>query len=238
MIRELVLDTETTGLSPENGDKIVEIGIVELINHIPTTNFFHQYINPERPVPDAAVKIHGLNYEFLKTKPVFEEISNEMLEFINYDNIIIHNATFDLSFLNMELKSINRSPINKSKIIDTLTLAREKFPGSPASLDALCRRFSIDNSHRDLHGALLDSYSLAKVYLELIGGNQPNLNLSNSQPAKKGFEQVSVKTKSMKFQRKNKLPKRVTEIEASKHKEFIKKINGLHKWSIYDKITH
>ena len=175
--RELVLDTETTGFSSETGDKIVEIGVVELINHIPTSNYFHKYLNPQRSMPDSAFKVHGLSYDFLKDKPLFSEIADEFLNFIKNDPIIIHNAPFDLSFLNNELFTIGKESIPTSQVIDSLVLAREKFPGSPASLDALCRRFSIDNSNREVHGALLDSHILAQVYLELIGGRQPNLEL-------------------------------------------------------------
>tara|TARA_Y200000002_G_scaffold154853_1_gene128073 strand:- start:667 stop:1371 length:705 start_codon:yes stop_codon:yes gene_type:complete len=234
MLRELVLDTETTGLSHENGDKIVEIGIVELINHIPTKQYFHKYINPERLVSESAFKIHGLSQEFLKTKPKFSEICEEMLAFIGNDNIIIHNASFDLGFLNNELVHVQKDIISSSKVIDTLTMAREKFPGSPASLDALCRRFTIDNSHRDLHGALLDSYILAQVYLELIGGSQPDFDLSDKNKQGNNINQNNSTNISLAFNRSQKVQNRLTKEELDSHKKFIDGLNGLTKWAIYN----
>ena len=234
MIRELVLDTETTGFSPDNGDKIVEIGIVELNNHVPTGQHFHKYLNPERSVPESAFKVHGLDYEFLKDKPLFKDIAKEMLDFINTDSLIIHNANFDISFLNYELLHIGQMQINFDQVIDTLEMARQKFPGSPASLDALCRRFSINNSERELHGALLDSYILAKVYLELIGGNQPILELDKGKEAELEVSNNSHgKIKKEDF-RSNKLPSRLTAKEIHNHKAFISRINGLKNWSLYD----
>lgn len=176
-MREIILDTETTGLSPANGDKIVEIGCVELINHLPTGNCFQKFLNPERDIPEEAIRIHGLTREFLKDKPVFSEIAEDFLEFIGDDTLIIHNADFDIKFLNAELAKAGFKPILMNRVIDTLALARKKFPGVPTSLDALCRRFNIDNSDRSLHGALLDSKLLAAVYLELIGGRQTGLEL-------------------------------------------------------------
>ena len=234
MIRELVLDTETTGLSPEKGDKIVEIGIVELINHIPTKNFFHNYLNPKRLVPETAFKVHGLSYEFLKDKPLFSEIAYEMLNFIGDDPIIIHNAPFDLGFLNNELSTINYREINSSQVIDTLILARQKYPGSPASLDALCRRFSINNVNRNLHGALLDSHILAKVYLELIGGNQPNLQFIETQSFNNKVSKTNNKTTPNKPFRPINSSDRLTDEERKKHKDYISKLNGLSKWSLYN----
>ena len=234
MLRELVLDTETTGLSHENGDKIVEIGIVELINHIPTKQYFHKYINPEQLVSESAFKIHGLSQEFLKTKPKFSEICEEMLAFIGNDNIIIHNASFDLGFLNNELVHVQKDIISSSKVIDTLTMAREKFPGSPASLDALCRRFTIDNSHRDLHGALLDSYILAQVYLELIGGSQPDFDLSDKNKQGNNINQNNSTNISLAFNRSQKVQNRLTKEELDSHKKFIDGLNGLTKWAIYN----
>ena len=235
MLRELVLDTETTGFSPENGDKIVEIGIVELINHIPTKRFFHKYLNPNRIVPESAFKVHGLDNDFLKDKPCFPEVSDDMLDFIGHDTLIIHNAKFDISFLNYELSNINKRLINSSQVIDTLILARQKYPGSPASLDALCRRFSIDNTNRELHGALLDSHILAKVYLELIGGSQPNLEFNDQRPFKDTRQKkINKVNDGDKFVRSVNLSDRLTEEERISHKEFITKINGLKKWSLYN----
>jgi DNA polymerase III subunit epsilon len=173
-MREISLDTETTGFDPLTGDKIVEIGCVELINHIPTENTYQVYLNPERLVPEDSMRIHGLTDDFLSDKPIFPQVAQDFLSFIGDDTLVIHNAEFDLKFLNTELKNIGFSEI-KNNIIDTLLIARQRFPGSPANLDALCRRFGIDNSNRSLHGALLDAELLAEVYLELCGGRQPEL---------------------------------------------------------------
>ncbi len=174
-MREIVLDTETTGLDPEQGHRIVEIGCIELKNHIPTGNTYHVYVNPMRDMPEVAFNIHGLSYDFLKKFPIFEEHVHKFLNFIKNDRLIIHNARFDMKFINAELKWAKLPAIPFNRAIDTLSMAREKFPGSPASLDALCKRFKIDNTNRVLHGALLDSELLARVYLELIGGTQPDL---------------------------------------------------------------
>ena len=177
-MREIVLDTETTGFEPSEGDRIVEIGAVELFNHLPTGRTYHQYINPKRNMPEAAFNVHGLSEEFLSDKPVFKDIAQEFIDFIKDSKLVIHNASFDMKFLNAELGWVNRPALPMHQAIDTLAIARRKFPGSPASLDALCRRFGIDNSSRTLHGALLDSEILAEVYLELVGGRQPDLVLS------------------------------------------------------------
>ena len=181
-IREIVLDTETTGLSPEEGHRIIEIGALELINHMPTGNKLHLYIQPERDIDEAAEKVHGISSAFLADKPVFKDIADEFLDFIKDDVMIIHNAPFDMGFINAELKRLGHAALPASRALDTLPMARKKFPGAQASLDALCRRFEIDNSHRDLHGALIDADLLAEVYIELIGGRQPDLILSDNQP--------------------------------------------------------
>ena len=176
VLREIVLDTETTGMEPSEGDKLVEIGCVELENHLPTGRQLHLYINPEREVPAGAVAVHGLTYDFLKDKPTFAEVVGEFLDFIGEDaKLVIHNAEFDMKFLNWELKTLGFPSIDARRAIDTVKIARQKFPGSPANLDALCRRFGIDNTNRTLHGALLDSELLAEVYLELLGGRQRGL---------------------------------------------------------------
>lgn len=176
MVREIVFDTETTGFKPEDGERLVEIGAVELINHIPTGVHFHRFINPQREVPEEAFKVHGLSYEFLKEYPVFSEVIDDFLEFIGDDSMLVaHNASFDMNFLNYELAKINRPKIKQERVIDTLEMARMLFPGARASLDALCKRFNIDTSDRTKHGALIDSELLAKVYLELIGGIEPKL---------------------------------------------------------------
>ena len=184
MMREIVLDTETTGMDPTQGDKLVEIGCLELINHLPTGRTFHQYINPERDVPAEAVAVHGLTEAFLKDKPTFGEIVGDFMDFIGSDStLVIHNASFDMKFLNAELKTFGFPSIEWKRVVDTLDMARRKFPGSPANLDALCRRFGIDNSNRTLHGALLDSELLAEVYMELLGGRQHGLAITVAKQA-------------------------------------------------------
>lgn len=174
-MREIVLDTETTGLDPEAGHRIVEIGCVELFNHLPTGRSFQRYINPERDMPEEAFRVHGLSSDFLANHPVFAAIVDEFLEFVGEAALVIHNAEFDLKFLNYELKQLGKPLFLRERATDTVTVARRKYPGAQVSLDALCRRFAIDNSGRTLHGALLDCQLLAEVYLELIGGREPEL---------------------------------------------------------------
>ncbi len=176
-MREIVLDTETTGMDPATGDRLVEIGCVELVNQMPTGKVFQKYLNPERDVPAEAVAVHGLTAEFLKNHPVFTEIVAEFLDFIGDDRLVIHNAEFDMKFVNAELERAGFRAISMLRVTDTLFVARQKFPGAPASLDALCRRFNVDLTEREKHGALLDAELLAKVYLELIGGRQRGLGL-------------------------------------------------------------
>ena len=182
-MREIVLDTETTGLSPADGDRIVEIGCIELVNHLPTGKTFHRFINPGIKMPAAAQKIHGHSDEFLADKPDFAAIADEFLAFLGDSKLVIHNAAFDMGFLDAELERTERPPLAAARAIDTVGMARRKFPGASANLDALCRRFSIDNSARTVHGALLDAELLAEVYLELIGGRQPALGLAAARPA-------------------------------------------------------
>jgi DNA polymerase-3 subunit epsilon len=178
-MREIVLDTETTGFEPAEGHRIVEIGAVELFNHVPTGRVYHQYINPERAMPAEAFAVHGLGDDFLRDKPRFSEIADGFLSFIGAESrLVIHNAAFDMKFLNAELGWLGLAEIAAERAVDTLLIARRKFPGSPVSLDALCRRFGIDNSSREKHGALLDSELLAEVYLELVGGRQPTFGLN------------------------------------------------------------
>ncbi len=176
-MREIVLDTETTGIDPLNGDRIVEIGCVELFNHVATGKHYHTYLNPERDMPAEAEAVHGLSAAFLADKPLFPAIVGDFLDFIDGAQLVIHNASFDIGFLNMELVRIGMGKLS-NPVVDTVKIARKRFPGAPASLDALCRRFEIDNSNRTLHGALLDSQLLAEVYLELMGGRQPDLVLA------------------------------------------------------------
>lgn len=179
-MREIVLDTETTGLDPADGHRIVEIGAVELLNHMPTGRTYHQYLNPDRPMPKEAFEVHGLGDDFLRDKPRFRQIGQAFLDFIGESRLVIHNAAFDMKFLNAELSQAALPRLSMDRAIDTVQMARQRFPGSPASLDALCRRFGVDNSGREKHGALLDSEILAEVYLELIGGRQPGLVLAAS----------------------------------------------------------
>lgn len=177
-MREIVLDTETTGFDSKGDDRIVEIGCIELINHMPTDNTFQCYINPERDMPAEAFNVHGLSSEFLAGHPVFAAVADEFIAFIGSDPLVIHNASFDIGFINAEFKRLDHAPIPMDRAIDTVIMARKKFPGAQANLDALCRRFQIDLSDRSLHGALKDSGLLAQVYLELIGGRQPDLELA------------------------------------------------------------
>ena len=176
-MREIALDTETTGLDPDSGHRIVELGCVELVNHVPTGRVYHQYLNPERDMPEEAAAVHGLTAERLAGEPVFATVADAFMEFIGDAPLVIHNAAFDMKFLNAELRRLGRPAIPNSRAVDTLTIARRKFPGAGASLDALCRRYGVDSSERTLHGALLDAQLLSEVYLELLGGRQPDLAL-------------------------------------------------------------
>ena len=217
-MREIVLDTETTGLSPDNGDRIVEIGCVELINHVPTNNTYQVYLNPEKDMDPGAEKVHGLTNEFLLDKPKFIEIADSFLEFIGDSNLIAHNADFDINFLNSELVRAKKDKINNDRVVDTLKIARSKFPGARNSLDALCKRFFVDNSNRSLHGALLDSEILAEVYLELVGGKEPDLELSTNTIKKDNNSQNRTSNVSA---RKNKLKTRITNIDEKNHRDFL-----------------
>ncbi len=220
-MREIVLDTETTGFDPEQGDRIVEIGAVELYNHVPTGQTYHQYINPERSMPQEAFEVHGLGDDFLRDKPVFAKIADDFLTFVGDAKLVIHNAAFDMKFLNAELGWLNKRLLPWDQALDTLAIARKKFPGSPASLDALCRRFNIDNSSRTLHGALLDSEILAEVYLELIGGKQPDFGLSVA--ASSGATSAGGEAWRP-TRRPTPLPSRVTEKEKAAHAAFVDKL--------------
>lgn len=184
-MREIVLDTETTGMDPADGHRMIEIGCVELVNHVPSGKTLQLYINPERDVPADAVAVHGLTDQFLADKPVFAEVYSEFLEFVKDARLVIHNAEFDMRFINHELGLVGHPEIPMKHVVDTLAMARQRFPGSPANLDALCRRFGIDNTERTYHGALLDSELLAEVYLELLGGRQHGLSFFAKQSASK-----------------------------------------------------
>lgn len=219
MMREIILDTETTGLNPGAGDRVVEIGAVELFNHLPTGRTFHVYINPERDMPSEAEAVHGLSSAFLGDKPTFDKIAAEFLEFIGDALLIIHNASFDIGFLNAELGYLKHAPIPPERVVDTLHLARQKHPGAGNSLDALCRRYGIDNSKRTKHGALLDSELLAEVYLELIGGRQTALSLETATARVRVAAPVSHAITAM--QRPQPLSPRLTEAERKAHRDFV-----------------
>ena len=214
-MREIVFDTETTGFDPNNGDRVVEIGCVELLNGMPTGKSFHKYLNPKRDMPESAFKIHGLSSEFLSDKPLFGEVVEEFLTFVGPDNLVAHNAEFDMKFLNWEMENAGLQKIPLTRMVDTLKIARSKFPGAKNSLDALCSRFGIDNSNRTLHGALLDSEILAEVYLELKGGRQAGMDLTVSNSKIAG-------TLEKKPRNKRTFPPSVNELRA--HKKFLEKI--------------
>ena len=228
-MREIVLDTETTGFEPEQGDRIVEIGAVELYNQMPTGRTFHKYINPQRSMPQGAFEVHGLGDDFLRDKPLFAEIAQEFLDFVEDAKLVIHNAAFDMKFLNAELGWLKIRQLPWEQAIDTLAIARKKFPGSPASLDALCRRFSIDNGARTLHGALLDSEILAEVYLELIGGRQPDLVLAGAQTSTRDQKQDGGENWRPQ-PRPTPLAPRITQEEAAAHQAFVDKMGDGALW--------
>jgi DNA polymerase-3 subunit epsilon len=223
-MREIVLDTETTGISPYDGHKVIEIGCLELLNYQPTGQKFHCYLNPSREVPQEAFKIHGISTAFLKDKPLFKDVAGDFLSFIQDSRLIIHNAKFDLAFLNHELKSVQKKPIEDAKAFCTFRYARQKFPGEKASLNELCKKFKIDISERTLHGALLDSMLLAKLYAKLFQVEQKNLTLSS-----KSLEIVKTSEKEI-FTRT--LPNyKLTQDEIDAHKEFLKENLKKNLWS-------
>lgn len=230
MIREIVLDTETTGLSPQGGDRLVEIGCVELINHIPTGKHFHVYINPLRSMPEEAFRVHGLSEEFLSDKPVFRAVAEDFCAFIGDATLVIHNAPFDMGFLNAELTNMGLKTL-ANPVIDTVMVARQKHPGARVSLDALCKHYGIDNSRRTLHGALLDSEILAEVYLELIGGKQVSLALM----ADEDVSIVNMATDRIPVPpRPTPLPGRISALEADAHAAFVAKMGESAIWARYE----
>ncbi|KAB7614571.1 DNA polymerase III subunit epsilon [Amylibacter sp. SFDW26] len=229
-MREIVWDTETTGFDPQSGDRLVEIGAVELLNHMPTGKVYHQYINPERSMPAEAFAVHGLGDEFLADKPLFKSIAQDFLDFIGDAKIVAHNAKFDMRFINAELQWVGIDPIPMTQSVDTLEIARKKFPGAQNSLDALCRRFGIDNSAREKHGALLDSEILAEVYLELVGGRQPDFALSVV-AGRDVSGQKSAGGSAAVVPRSNPLPSKLTAEEAKAHQEFIDKLGSDALWN-------
>jgi len=230
-MREIVLDTETTGLEPAEGHRVVEIGAVELYNHMPTGRTYHQYINPARPMPEDAFAIHGLGDDFLRDKPLFAEIGTQFIEFVGDARLVIHNAGFDMKFLNWELQTCRLAPLPMERAIDTLAMARKKYPGAPATLDALCRRFGIDNAARTLHGALLDSEILAEVYLELIGGRQPDFALSADPRADRGGTGTNSDADWRPAPRSRSLSGRLTEAERAAHEAFVAQMGDTALWN-------
>jgi DNA polymerase-3 subunit epsilon len=227
-MREIVLDTETTGLDPAEGHRVVEIGAVELVNHMPSGRTFHRYLNPERPMPAEAFEVHGLGDDFLRNKPLFRDIARAFLDFIGEARLVIHNAGFDVKFLDAELAACGLPRLGPGRALDTLAIARQTFPGSPASLDALCRRFGIDNSGREKHGALLDSELLAEVYLELIGGRQPGLGLSDrasDAPREQGDLGWRPRPRAVQLQ------PRLTAAEAEAHRAFVARMGDAAIWN-------
>ncbi len=224
-MREIVLDTETTGFDPDTGDRIVEIGAIELLSHVPTGKTYHQYVNPERAMPASAFEIHGLGDDFLRNKPTFRQCGASLLDFVGDARLVIHNAEFDMRFLNSELRWIKLPAIAMDRAICTVTMTRKKFPGAPASLDALCRRFGIDNSSRKLHGALLDAEILAEVYLELIGGRQPDFGLGVA--AGPTISSLNWRPRP----RPMPLAPRLTEAEAAAHAAFVGALGENSVWS-------
>lgn len=217
-MREIILDTETTGLDPADGHRVVEIACLELINRVPSGRHFQTYVNPQRDMPEEAFRVHGLSSEFLEAQPLFADIVADFIAFLGDGDLVIHNAEFDLKFLNAELALIDRPPLDGFTIVDTVALARRKFPGAPASLDALCRRFGVDNSGRELHGALLDAQLLAEVYLELLGGRQPGLGLSAEATVGDGQVQSLRSTRAPR-------PHSASAEERAAHAEFLKTLS-------------
>jgi len=225
-MREIVVDTETTGLDPQNGDRIVEIGCVELLNAIPTGAVYHCYINPERDMPESAFQVHGLSSEFLAEKPVFAECVPDFLAFIDGARMIAHNAEFDMRFLNAEFAVLGIPPIGQDRIVDTLALARRKFPGGANSLDALCARFGIAAARRTKHGALLDAELLAEVYAELRGGRQAALTFAMREASSNPDGQLLTR-------RPHLLPPRLGNAELSRHRSFAAELSGTPVWGLY-----
>ena len=242
-MREIVMDTETTGFDPFTGDRIVEIGGIELINHMPTGRTYHQYINPERSMPEGAFKVHGIGPDILeppqpvepgavtlRDKPVFAQVGKDFHDFVGDAKLVIHNAPFDMKFLNWEWKRMGLPELPMSQATDTLEMARAKFPGAQNTLDGLCRRYGIDNSNRTLHGALLDSEILAEVYLEMIGGRQPGLVLNVMSGGGGGAAEDDWRPRP----RPEALPPRITDEEAAAHAEFV---DGLGDGALWKKLS-
>jgi DNA polymerase III subunit epsilon len=234
-LREIVFDTETTGLDPRQGDRVVEIGCIELVNHIVTGQTFHVYLNPERSMPRAAFEIHGLSDEFLADKPKFADVAADFAAFVEDARLVAHNADFDMKFINAEFARLGMPAIDNSRVVDTLALAKRRHPAGPNSLDALCKRYGIDNSRRDFHGALLDSELLAEVYVELIGGKQAALGLVGEDPGRGGRKGAVDAVTGLATRRKRETPlaPRVFEAELAAHRAFVAKMGDAAIWRKY-----
>jgi DNA polymerase III subunit epsilon len=231
MRREIVLDTETTGLDPKKGDRLIEIGCVELMNRIPTGREFHRFINPERDVPPEAEAVHGITTAFLRDKPLFRDVADAFLDFIADDPLVIHNANFDVGFLNAELDRVAKAAITMDRVVDTLMLARRKHPAGPNSLDALCKRYAVDNTQRTKHGALVDSLLLADVYVELLGERQATLGLASAGLSGSGGGRSGRSRKAA--QRPAPLPPRLTAEEEAAHAAFVETLGPDAVWLQY-----
>jgi DNA polymerase III subunit epsilon len=232
MLREIVLDTETTGLDHGKGDRLIELGCIELINRVPTGVEFHRFINPEtRDVHPDAERVHGISTASLKDKPVFKLVAADFLDFISDTPLVIHNAPFDIGFINMELDRLRLKPIDTVRVIDTLPMARRKHPAGPNSLDALCKRYNIDTRNRTKHGAIVDSLLLAQVYLELLGERQSSLGFGGSKDAAAGKSSASAAQRKVKAkQRPDTLPSRLTADDTVRHAEFVKTLGANPAW--------
>jgi DNA polymerase III subunit epsilon len=229
-LREVILDTETTGLDPKRGDRLIEIGCIEIFNRMPTGREYHCFINPERDVPAEAQKVHGIATDFLKDKPLFPKVARAFLDFIGDDTLVIHNAQFDIGFLNFELERAGHPPLMMDRVVDTLAIARRKHPAGPNNLDALCKRYNIDNSKRTKHGALVDSLLLAEVYIELLGERQAALGLQSSGAS------AATKSRGGKRQAKPRpqpLAARVNDDIAAAHRAYIDKLGSKAIWLKY-----
>jgi len=231
MQREIVMDTETTGLEAHNGDRLIELGCVEIFNRIPTGKEFHAFINPDgKPVHPEALAVHGISDEFLADKPVFRDVAGDFLSFIGEDPLVIHNASFDIGFINMEFGLLKMRPIAMDRVVDTLALARRKHPAGPNTLDALCRRYGIDNSKRTKHGAIMDSLLLADVYVELLGERQAGLRLGNADGAGSVHSGYDGEGASVAKKRPEPLAPRLSEDDLAQHAEFVKSLSDTPLW--------
>ena len=235
MLREIVLDTETTGLDHRKGDRIIEIGCIELLNRIPTNVTFHQYIHPEdRDVHPEAQAVHGISMDMLRDKPKFSQIAADFIKFIGDSPLVIHNATFDIGFINAELQRLRQPVIAMDRVVDTLALARRKHPGGQASLDALCKRYSIDNTKRTMHGALLDSWLLAEVYLELLGERQATLGLAQNGAQRRGDATVVAAAPLL---RQRPLAPRLSDADFAAHRAFVATLGPEALWIKFDRLA-